>query len=278
MAINIKGSSSDVRMSKASNASLTNISNVAKVRDFMQAKASSAQRGGDTGFDRQAMVYLPEADNSLEASNSRFQEDFNRRMAESINERIEYTIANGGDVTHRISTGAFLIHLRNQAGIGGFSGLHDAVRFFEEQMYRIDNDTNISEARRAVERQMLEATATNSISVQMWREFGSISTRFGDLGNVTPISRAMAEGNMERALGFAEDTLSRIDSLTSNSRLQELIVNGTERFLRGELSVTAAKFSLHEASRIGGNLASVTPAFNSFRNHFQSLINSLILT
>ena len=198
---------------------------------------------------------------------------------EQVERQIDEILNNVRNISNA-SGSVYFSHAAAQAGVQ-LNNIDELVSFIERHLHYIDNNPNISDDRRDVERQLFKRGAAEAISGMMSYTFGGVTATFG--GDLRQLARGgqgldpiSARRNMERAMEFAQNILERVGHLISDPEIQEMLRSGVERFLNIEMNHTRTALFVYKANNDQANAAAASSASRGFINHFQPLIEELM--
>ncbi|MCL2234937.1 MAG: hypothetical protein FWB98_00660 [Defluviitaleaceae bacterium] len=155
--------------------------------------------------------------------------------------------------------------------------LDEMINFIEEQLYLIDNNPDISDERRVIERDLLERAAVGAIAGKLQESFGGAFHGVWNARDIvaTRLDNEAANNNMNKALAHAEQLLSRLDSANLGTVMHEIVRQASEQFLLIQLNHTNASLYNHEINRHQGDSEVASGITRAFRNRFLPLIGQV---
>jgi len=137
-------------------------------------------------------------------------------------------------------------------------GLAEMASALEEKLNEIDNDTNLSSGQRSILRQVWQEGFVRAVQgTQRVALDENIFRRGGGK------SRHEAEAEVMASLAHANQIASSLESITSNTEIQELVLRGLEELITRTIARSASAFylSLHPNGERNGNASNIVSAF-----------------
>jgi len=126
----------------------------------------------------------------------------------------------------------------------------EMVSFVEEKLARLDNNANISEERRDIERRVLEEGLLHALSSS---HRGDMMIRLFTVCATTDEKQMLvnsdnAENEINDAINFAFEVMQNASSLTNNTRLQEIIKAAMDLLVVQEIEIMSQMITIFDTN------------------------------
>lgn len=180
---------------------------------------------------------------------------------------LDYNNLSAGDRNRLVSAATWRVLTADT--LDNRRSLNEMVSFIEEQLNAINNNPEISDERRAVERSLWEDGFVSALS--MYRNLQRADS--GDTSMIVA-DRASADSNAQSAMHFALGVMQNVESLSSNTDIQNLIIRGMEGLVERETHASVqANFKFMLTNR--ENEGSARTARDAMRGSLQEMFETL---
>ena len=200
---------------------VTNTNEVMEQVRAMQAEADRSQPTVSNEIDPDFLLEPVTEESRRAAWNEEF--GFNAMM-----NSLDYSNVSANEVNN-------LINITARSMVGAGRNLSEMVSFLEEQLRNLENNTDISDERRALERSILEEGFVRAMSISNQQMQSMQSAEQGT-------NTAAAERNAESTMHFALGVMQNVASFSDNEDIQNLITRSMEELV--ERSVNTRLFTL----------------------------------
>jgi hypothetical protein len=162
-----------------------------------------------------------------------------------------------------------LINITARSMVGSGRNLSEMVSFLEEQLRNLENNTEISDERRALERSILEEGFVRAVSISNQQ---MQSMRGAEQGANT----AAAERNAESTMHFALGVMQNVATFSDNEDIQNLITRSMEELVERSINTRLFMLPRNDGTQTEQEaLQSIQAERNAFRSNMTEMFETL---